>query len=215
MTKFHSETTIVKPYSDTLWASGYDIYDHFSPAYQKFLDSLTATFRQPHFGQAAERNGFKLYDKARGHPENIGEKLEAIHPVVRTNPVTGWKSVFPVGGHVSHINGVTKKESDHLLEYFYELVKEHPLQVRLAWKNPNDIGVLPFPEIALRDQGLTSVAIWDNRSVFHSATFDYLHIGDRFGVRVVGIGERPYHDPASKSKAEAEEEVQSTTEVAS
>ncbi|KFA60620.1 hypothetical protein S40285_07931 [Stachybotrys chlorohalonatus IBT 40285] len=190
-------TELPKTGGDTLWASGYDIYDHFSPAYQKFLDSLTATFRQPHFGQAAERNGFKLYDKARGHPENIGEKLEAIHPVVRTNPVTGWKSVFPVGGHVSHINGVTKKESDHLLEYFYELVKEHPLQVRLAWKNPNDI------------------AIWDNRSVFHSATFDYLHIGDRFGVRVVGIGERPYHDPASKSKAEAEEEVQSTTEVAS
>jgi alpha-ketoglutarate-dependent taurine dioxygenase len=49
------------------------------------------------------------------------------------------------------------------------------------------------------------LAIWDNRSVFHTATFDYLHIGDRFGVRVVGIGERPYLDPNSKSKAESQD----------
>lgn len=32
-------------------------------------------------------------------------------------------------------------------------------------------------------------AIWDNRSVFHSATFDYNGLGDRFGNRAVGLGE--------------------------
>ena len=47
------------------------------------------------------------------------------------------------------------------------------------------------------------IAIWDNRSVFHSATFDYDGLGERFGNRVVGIGERPFFDPGSKSKAEA------------
>jgi hypothetical protein len=46
-------------------------------------------------------------------------------------------------------------------------------------------------------------AIWDNRSVFHSATFDYEGLGERFGNRAVGIGERPYLDPNSMSKAEA------------
>jgi hypothetical protein len=46
-------------------------------------------------------------------------------------------------------------------------------------------------------------AIWDNRSVFHTATFDYEGLGERFGNRVVGIGERPFLDPNSKSKAEA------------
>ncbi len=46
-------------------------------------------------------------------------------------------------------------------------------------------------------------AIWDNRSVFHSATFDYDGLGERFGNRVVGIGEKPFFDPDSKSKAEA------------
>lgn len=47
------------------------------------------------------------------------------------------------------------------------------------------------------------IAIWDNRSVFHVATFDYDKLGERFGHRVVGIGERPFLDPASISKAEA------------
>jgi hypothetical protein len=49
----------------------------------------------------------------------------------------------------------------------------------------------------------TMVAIWDNRSVFHTATFDYQGEGSRFGNRAVGLGERPYFDPNSKSRREA------------
>ncbi|OIW32293.1 taurine catabolism dioxygenase [Coniochaeta ligniaria NRRL 30616] len=171
---------------DTLWASGYEIYDRISEPYQKFLESLTATFEQPGFGKVAERAGFKLYDRERGAPENVGTDLKAIHPVVRTNPVTGWKSIFPVGGHVKHINGLTSEESTQLLTWFLDLVyRNHDLQVRLKWKSPNDI------------------AIWDNRSVFHSATFDYDGHGDRFGNRAVGLGERPYLDPRSTSRRAA------------
>ncbi|KAH6612960.1 hypothetical protein B0J18DRAFT_470303 [Chaetomium sp. MPI-SDFR-AT-0129] len=173
---------------DTLWASGYEIYDRISEPYQKFLESLTVTFEQPGFQKVAENSGFKLYEQPRGAPENIGSELKAVHPVIRTNPVTGWKSVFPVGGHVSHINGVTEDESKHLLDWFLDLVhKNHELQVRFKWKNSNDI------------------AIWDNRSVFHTATFDYLdgNYGERFGNRAVGLGERPYFDPNSKSRREA------------
>jgi alpha-ketoglutarate-dependent taurine dioxygenase len=39
---------------------------------------------------------------------------------------------------------------------------------------------------------ICDAAIWDNRSVFHSATFDYDGLGDRIGNRAVGIGEEPY-----------------------
>lgn len=135
--------SLLKSSLDTLWASGYEVYDRLSPAYQKFLESLTATFSQVHFGEIAKRAGFELYEKPRGSPENIGAKLQAIHPVVRTNPVTGWKSVFPIGAHVGHINDVTKDESDNLLKWFYDLVaSDHSVQVRLKWQNPNDIGKL-------------------------------------------------------------------------
>lgn len=170
---------------DTLWASGYEIYDRISPPYQKFLESLTATFEQPGFINAAARAGFELYEKPRGSPENTGKTLTAVHPVVRTNPVTGWKSVFPVGGHVGYINDVSELESKALLEWFLRLlVDNHDLQVRFKWTNQNDL------------------AIWDNRSVFHSATADIEGQGERYGVRAVSIGERPYLDPESKSRTE-------------
>lgn len=49
-------------------------------------------------------------------------------------------------------------------------------------------------------------AIWDNRSIYHATTYDYDGRGLRTGQRCVGIGERPYFDPASTSKREAEGE---------
>lgn len=47
-----------------------------------------------------------------------------------------------------------------------------------------------------------SLAIWDNRSTFHSATFDYDGLGERYGVRAVSVGEAPFYDPQSKSRSE-------------
>lgn len=55
------------------------------------------------------------------------------------------------------------------------------------------------------------VAIWDNRSAFHTATHDYEGLGERFGNRAVGIGEAPYLDPNSRSRTEALEEKQQKT----
>jgi alpha-ketoglutarate-dependent taurine dioxygenase len=149
---------------------------------------LTATYAQPGFNKAAEENKFEIYTQARGAPENVGDKLEAVHPVIRTNPVTGWKSVFAVGHHVQKINELTPEESKRALEWFVQLIVEnHDLQVRHRWQNVNDL------------------AIWDNRSVYHSATYDYQHLGlgPRTGQRAVSLGERPYLDPQSKSRWEA------------
>lgn len=49
-------------------------------------------------------------------------------------------------------------------------------------------------------QFYTYAAIWDNRSVYHTMTLDYEGLGDRFGNRAVGIGEKPYYDPKSSSR---------------
>ena len=68
----------VKKFLDTLWASGYEVYDRLSTPYQKFLETLTATYAQPKFNEAAEKNGFKIYSAPRGAPENVGEVLEAV-----------------------------------------------------------------------------------------------------------------------------------------
>ncbi|UKZ68178.1 uncharacterized protein TrAtP1_009213 [Trichoderma atroviride] len=173
---------------DTLWASGYELYDRISKPLQGFLDGLTAYYAQPGFKEAADHNGFSLFSAPRGAPENIGDVLEAIHPVIRTNPVTGWKSVFAVGHHVQHIHGLSEEESKHFLNWFVQLIVEnHDLQVRNRWQNVNDL------------------AIWDNRSVYHAATPDYLNqgLGERTGSRSVSLGEKPYFDPQSLSRREA------------
>ncbi|KAL4871471.1 hypothetical protein BDV12DRAFT_206586 [Aspergillus spectabilis] len=179
-------TELPKTGGDTLWASGYEVYDKISPAYRTFLDTLSATYAQPGFNKVADANSFKIHPGPRGAPENVGEVLSAIHPVVRTNPVTGWKSIFAVGHHVEKVNDLSDDESRHLLDWFVKLVTEnHDLQVRYRWQNVNDL------------------AIWDNRSVYHAATFDYAHLGARTGHRAVGLGERPYFDEKSSSRREA------------
>lgn len=50
------------------------------------------------------------------------------------------------------------------------------------------------------------VAVWDNRSTFHTATRDY--VGKRRGHRVVSLGERPYFDAGSVSRREALEKLE-------
>lgn len=181
MLKIH---TLPPTGGDTLWASGYEIYDRLSPSMAAFLEGLTATHDATFFHDEAARLGNPLRQTARGHPLNIGTGLTATHPVIRTNPVTGWKSVFVNKGFTKRINGVTRDESDLLLKYLLDLiVHNHDAQVRFRW-NKNDI------------------AVWDNRSVWHTATYDYTD--PRAGDRVCSLGEAPYFEPSSKGRREAE-----------
>ena len=138
-------TQLPKTGGDTLWASGYEIYDRFSRAYQSFLEGLTATFVGDGFISAAEANPekVKIYEKERGSPKNIGRSLDAVHPVVRTNPVTGWKSIYALGPFPKYVNELTEEESAELLKRFYSIITEnHDLQVRFKWRNANDLGKL-------------------------------------------------------------------------
>jgi len=170
---------------DTLWASGYELYDRLSPEFQKLAEGLTATHYQPNFVKVAKEFGEELIEQDRGAPENTGLDFKASHPVVRTNPVTGWKSLFGAGHQVDagYIDNVTPRESEILKAYFLQLITDnHDLQVRFRW-------------------GENDLAIWDNRSVFHTATNDYE--GKRQGNRVVSLGEKPFFDPHSVSRREA------------
>jgi alpha-ketoglutarate-dependent taurine dioxygenase len=72
---------------DTLFASAYKVYDRISEHYQKFLETLTATFSP--VGYSLDPKHEHLYQVARGSPLNVDQSLTASHPVVCTNPVTG------------------------------------------------------------------------------------------------------------------------------
>ncbi|KAI8628786.1 TfdA family taurine catabolism dioxygenase TauD [Xylariaceae sp. FL1651] len=180
MLKIH---TLPRSGGDTLWASGYEIYDRLSEPMKQFLEGLTATHDANFFHDEAARLGNPLRKDIRGSPLNRGGDLKTEHPVIRTNPVTGWKSVYVNKGFTKRINGVTKDESDVLLSYLFNLVTQnHDAQVRFKW-NKNDC------------------AIWDNRSTMHCATYDYA--AARAGDRVASLGEAPYLDLESKGRREA------------
>ncbi|VVT57970.1 uncharacterized protein SAPINGB_P005972 [Magnusiomyces paraingens] len=169
---------------DTLFANGYALYERFSEPYRKFLEGLKGTYAQPGFEELGKANNFLLYSQPRGAPENIGDRLTSTHPLVRTNPVTGWKSLYAVGVHFAQINDLTPIEAARVKAFINDtLVNSHDLQIRVSWNGVNDI------------------AFFDNRSAYHTATLDYL--GTRRGIRTISIGERPYFDENSGLQSEA------------
>lgn len=169
---------------DTLFANGHALLEKFSPSFRAYLETLTGTYAQPNHNEFGSSANFKLYSQPRGAPENIGDEFVAIHPTVRTNPVTGWKSLFAVGGHFTRFNEISPIESAVLKKFIEDtLIASHDIQLRIKW-------------------GTNDLVVWDNRSTHHTATFDYLTDGDREGIRTISIGERPYFDPNSKLQSE-------------
>lgn len=98
--------------------------------------------------------------------------------------MTGLKVVYVSKTFTTRINELSHDESAAVLSYLFTLQHQsHDAQVRYKW-SPND------------------VAIWDNRSATHSATFDADPSFPRAGDRVVVVGETPYFDPESTGRKE-------------
>lgn len=93
------------------------------------------------------------------------------HPVIRTHPVSGRKAIFVNKQFTARIDGVPKDESEALLAYLVAHVQKPEFQCRFRWQ-PH------------------SIAFWDNRSVQHSAIWDYFP-QTRSGYRVTVKGDRP------------------------
>jgi len=175
--------TVPKVGGDTLWASTYEAYDRLSLPFKKLVEGLSAVHSGNFIAKFAHQAGIELQSD-RGSPLNNSQDLVAVHPIVCTNPVTGYKALFVNKSFTERILGVEQEESDFLLNFLFSHISEnHDIQVRYRWK-PND------------------VAIWDNRAVLHAATVDYGNDA-RMGLRVIGIGDRPYLDEESLSRKEA------------
>ncbi|ETS77637.1 hypothetical protein PFICI_09699 [Pestalotiopsis fici W106-1] len=171
---------------DTLWASGYEIYDRLTEPYKKFFDSLTATHYNDGLYKYGKANPDKMFTGPRGAAQNTGLDFKSHHPLVRTHPLTGWKSVFGWGANCLGIDDVTDDESKQLTEKITRLILDNQdIQVRFRWENTGDL------------------AIWDNRCTFHAATSDHFGVGPRQGWRCMTMGEAPFLDPNSKSRNEA------------
>lgn len=152
---------------DTLFADMDAAYEGLSPAMKDWVCSLTAT-----------------HDIARVFAGRLGKTPEELHekyppqhhPVVRTHPETGRRSLYVNTGFTTHIDGLSTKESDWLLAHLYSQATLPEYQCRFVWQ-------------------ADSIAFWDNRACQHYAASDYFP-ARRVMERVTVAGSKPYFDPA-------------------
>jgi alpha-ketoglutarate-dependent taurine dioxygenase len=146
---------------DTLFANMYLAYDRLSPRIRTLLDGMTAI----HDGEQLYRGRYGNDDTGKVYPR-------AEHPVVRTHPVTGRKSLYVNRFFTTRIVGLSKIESDGLLQMLFRHIETPEFQVRFRWQ-PG------------------SIAFWDNRCAQHRALWDY-YPNRRYGHRVTVCGDKPF-----------------------
>ena len=148
---------------DTLFANMYAAYDALSDQMKALLDPLQALHESEHIyrGRYSDRG---VDDKDKVFPS-------AIHPVVRTHPVTGKKALYVNSAFTTRIKGLKKDESDAILSFLYKHMTQERFQVRHKW-------------------AVNDMAFWDNRCAQHHAMWDYWP-EERKGHRVTIKGERP------------------------
>lgn len=152
---------------DTLWACAAASYANLSDPLQRLCDGLTAVhdFRHGFRESLAEPGGSERLADA------IAENPPIEHPLVRTHPESGAKSLYVNALFTTRIPQLTHKESEALLSFLFRHIVTEEHTVRLQWQ-PG------------------TVAIWDNRSVQHKPVNDF-HPQHRRMHRVTICGDRP------------------------
>lgn len=152
---------------DTLFANQELAYDQLSDGLKATLAGLQVVCAANKAKVAATRTA-RIEESGKGTDVN---ELAAIHPVVRTHPETGRKSLYLSPGHATRFDGWTEEESAGLLEYLFQHQVAPEFQCRLGW-------------------GVGDIAIWDNRSTLHYPLNDY-HGHRRLLHRITLKGDKP------------------------
>lgn len=158
----------VPPYGgDTLFANQYLAYETLSEPLRTFLDGLTAV------------NSSAKADVSRTREDMLRHAGDAVaardylseHPVVRTHPETGRRSLYVNVAHTSHFKDMTEAESAPILAFLFEHQVRPEFTCRFDWR-------------------IGSLAFWDNRATQHNPINDY-HGFRRVMRRITLAGEKP------------------------
>ena len=150
---------------DTMYANMYEAYEALSEPMRDCLVGLTAVHDSEQTLTVRYGNDGRFRDPQERYPS-------AVHPVVRTHPVTGRKALYVNSSYTTAINGLSKQESTALLDMLFKHIATPEFHCRFRWR-PN------------------SVAFWDNRATQHKAVWDY-YPETRSGFRVTVKGDRPF-----------------------
>jgi len=146
-----------------------------------FADAAAAYEGLPDKWKERVDDKFAIHDFARVFADRVAdEEMDAMrekyppqrHPVIRTHPETGARSIYTNIGFTSHIDGVDDSESTKILRTLERAIMNPSVQCRVRWA----------PD---------TFVMWDNRAVQHAGTNDFLPQLRRM-ERVTIIGDRPY-----------------------
>ena len=159
---------------DTLFADARAAYDGLSPALRdRFVDTRGVYSPRLVHGQggayAVEAAQADLGARYGADPDCAEAEVE--HPLFRTHPDTGRKSIYCSLAHTWRIVGMSREASLPVLRELDEHATADRYVTRLRWE-PG------------------TLAIWDNRCLFHYALNDY-HGKRRHMRRVIVRGDRP------------------------
>lgn len=158
----------IPPYGgDTMFANQQLAYENLSEGMQNLLGGLIGV------------NSSVRSDGIRTHVDRDVPKLDtdgtsgfvAEHPVVRTHPETGRKSLYINRGHTVRFKNMTEEESLPLLNFLFDHQVTDEFVCRFRWQ-PG------------------SLALWDNRAVLHYPLNDY-HGHRREMYRITLRGDKP------------------------
>ena len=152
---------------DTMFANQQLAFENLSERMQELLSGLIGV------------NSSVRSDGIRTHVDRDVPQLDtngtsgfiAEHPVVRTHPETGRKSLYINRGHTVRFQGMTEEESLPLLNFRFDHQVTDEFVCRFRWQ-PG------------------SLALWDNRAVLHYPLNDY-HGHRREMYRITLRGDKP------------------------
>ncbi len=153
---------------DTLFANMEMAYENLPTHIKEELDGAIAVHDFSVFRNQMIKDG-----KTEEEIDEFNKKFpKPRHPVIRTHPNTGKKSIYVNIAFTEYIENFSEKESKRMLSYLYNQIKIPEYQCRFKWEKD-------------------SIAFWDNRSCQHYAVSDYWP-NVRKVERVTIIGDKPF-----------------------
>jgi taurine dioxygenase len=126
---------------DTYWANMYLAYETLHEGLKRHIERLEAIHDATYNSAGAMRKGYKEVTDPSSAPG-------ARHPLVRTHPETGRKSLFLGRRRNSYLLGLSLEESETLLDELWA----HATQPKFTWRQQWRVG---------------DVLVWDNRCTLH------------------------------------------------
>ncbi len=156
-----------RPLGDTVFANTIAVYEALSENMKQHLAGLRAIHRYSARRRVAESPRPKLSQA------QLDETPDVAHPIVRTHPYTGRKSLYVTAGECI---GIENMPDDKAVDLIAEL-DAHCVRPEFLYRHKWQVGDL---------------LMWDNASAMHLAICDYALPERRLMHRTTVIGTAPF-----------------------